>query len=927
MMFLMKSLKVVFVLIMTLMCLPVYSAFDIEKGMKVGDSKLSYINPSHIISADDTPSGEILRNPKVTGKVIDFTLKTSFRLKRIRLKRARGLSNRLYFLIWKKGETIPIINSISIPNKSKYKESEVINRELSPGEYQIAVVGQCYGKPRYGRSRYIGWRQQCNSYFGFDDFQFKGIRLVGKKIKNAVTHYRIQHPSSALTCDVASIDVQACKNKVTDKFCNVADVSTTVKLRIDNRSSQTVNIVHGRATVGNLALLSPGVMRLSVNSEGNTYCNDASVAGACKINFTDLGLKFSSNANTYVAIGNQIAGVSIDSLYLQALENDGSGTCKVLETDDSNFNIGLNCVEPDKCTVRNFNIGNTAIGKNGNKSRVKLTAVKPGIFKIPASVYHDAGKIRLVASHSFKNGVEARGESNSFVVRPDRFLVQATSSTGSDLTATTNNLSIYTQIAAKPFTFEVSAVSADGNTTLNYHPSTKPKIGIKITRKIPNNNGVEGIFDYAAEENKTTALDAGWQTANLTLFNNGVSSFKNAAYNEVGVMQVNVRDTDYYGMTFSVDDNFSDDTKGTEIGRFIPSHFELVSSKVDNYVGARGYFRNGYDYVFPDGLSSYVAGTTVLQPKDGNVYECRAWPNNGYCVQWNEGSNQYEPGVGRNWEMAWILLTSPSIGAVFTYMDQPELRFGYRLEAQNSLGFVTHNYDGAFNADVTFSVEVSGLRNRFFSDRLEEFKGIWVDGVYQPDNIFDDGYFSRLASGPDGPIMNTLFGISITDLDGVLLNDTDMPANAELPAAKTLSAQTSELRYGRWTVADGYGPISNDFATTMQLEYFNGKNFIKNNDDTKTDFDFVKATLTNISLGGALPALSGTGNFTNGITQGLIIAAPNRSGEVKLDYTVDNWFKYNWEGSETGAVQSPSANIVFGFFRSNDRVIYRRRLN
>jgi len=911
MMFFMKPLKVIFILVMALVCSPVYSAFNIKQGMKIGDSRSSYINPSHIISADDTPAAEILRNPKIIGNVIDFTLKTSFKLKKIRLTRARGLSNRLYFLIWRKGEAIPIINSIS--NENKYRDSEVINQELSPGDYQIVVVGQCYG-----RFRYIGWKQQCNSYYGFDDFSFKGIKLVGKKIKNVVTHYRIQHPSSALTCEVANIVIQACKNKVADKFCNVADVSKTVKLRIDNSSFQNVNLLHGRATVGNLALLSPGVMRLSVNSEGNTYCNDANVAGACKINFTDLGLKFSSNANTYAEIGNQIAGGSIDSLYLQALENDGSGTCKVLETESSNFNIGLNCVEPDKCTVRDFNIGNTAIGKGGNKSKVKLTAVKPGIFKIPKSAYYDAGKIRLVASYSFENDVEARGESNNFIVRPDRFLVQALSSAGLDLTETTNNVSTYKPIAATPFTFEVSAVGVDGNTTLNYQPSAKPKIGIKVTRKIPNNHGVEGVFDYAAKENQTTALDAVWQTANLTLFNHGVSSFKDAAYNEVGVMQVNVRDTDYYGMKFSVDDNFSDDTKGTEIGRFIPSHFELISSSVTNYVDT-----NNYNYQFPDSLTSYTAGTKVLQLKNGNIYQCKDAPFDGFCRQWSESANGYEPGIGFAWTQAWVLLESAPAVA-FTYMDQPELLFDYQLEAQNSAGFVTKNYNGDDKAKVSFIANSDGLD---LSHRLKDYGGAWINGVYRPGDMPDYGYFSRDSTGPDGPMMNTLFGIGITDKDDVVLNDLNLPATPDTATARMLSLQTSELRYGRWTIADGYGPISNDFATTMQIEYFNGTNFIKNNDDSITDFDFVDATLTDISLGGILPALSGNGNFTNGITQELIIAAPNRNGEVKLDYTVDNWFKYKWVDGHVGFDQSPSANIVFGFFYGNDRVIYRRRLN
>jgi chitin-binding protein len=59
------------------------------------------------------------------------------------------------------------------------------------------------------------------------------------------------------------------------------------------------------------------------------------------------------------------------------------------------------------------------------------------------------------------------------------------------------------------------------------------------------------------------------------------------------------------------------------------------------------------EFTFPEQLSSYKAGTLVMQPKTGKVYECKPWPYNGYCVQWSESANQFEPGVGTAWTMAW----------------------------------------------------------------------------------------------------------------------------------------------------------------------------------------------------------------------------------------------------------------------------------
>lgn len=61
-----------------------------------------------------------------------------------------------------------------------------------------------------------------------------------------------------------------------------------------------------------------------------------------------------------------------------------------------------------------------------------------------------------------------------------------------------------------------------------------------------------------------------------------------------------------------------------------------------------------YDETFPKNKSSYKAGTLVLQPKNGKVYQCKPFPYSGYCTQWSVNATQFEPGVGSNWQDAWI---------------------------------------------------------------------------------------------------------------------------------------------------------------------------------------------------------------------------------------------------------------------------------
>ena len=47
-------------------------------------------------------------------------------------------------------------------------------------------------------------------------------------------------------------------------------------------------------------------------------------------------------------------------------------------------------------------------------------------------------------------------------------------------------------------------------------------------------------------------------------------------------------------------------------------------------------------------------GGNILDPKNGKVYQCKPFPYRGWCSQWSASATQYEPGVGTNWQDAWI---------------------------------------------------------------------------------------------------------------------------------------------------------------------------------------------------------------------------------------------------------------------------------
>ena len=75
-----------------------------------------------------------------------------------------------------------------------------------------------------------------------------------------------------------------------------------------------------------------------------------------------------------------------------------------------------------------------------------------------------------------------------------------------------------------------------------------------------------------------------------------------------------------------------------------------------------------YDYVYPDSISFYTAGTRVLAT-DGNIYECKPWPYTGWC---SGAKTYYAPGTGLAWSQAWTL-----IGASGQVLPDPVAEYDY----------------------------------------------------------------------------------------------------------------------------------------------------------------------------------------------------------------------------------------------------------
>ncbi|MEZ5561268.1 MAG: LamG domain-containing protein [Pseudomonadales bacterium] len=286
-------------------------------------------------------------------------------------------------------------------------------------------------------------------------------------------------------------------------------------------------------------------------------------------------------------------------------------------------------------------------------------------------------------------------------------------------------------------------------------------------------------------------------------------------------------------------------------------------------------------------------------------------------------------------ELAFAVLSDGC--GTFTYMDQPALALDYRLQALNSLGAVTQNYDGALLgggavASLAYVAENAddGVDR---SGRLSAVVGTWRSGevlVSQPDLSF-----ARLAA-PDGPFESLQLGLVVTDpLDPVALAGLDMNAltSGDCVAAGSCSAQSlgtpARLRFGRLAVLPAYGPEDLDLAVGLQAEWFDGAAFAPNSDDGCSVYTGAAAALSGFAgnLDSGETVVTGPLTSASLLAGGadpdlpLLLSAPGFGNEGAVDVALDvaPWLEFDWSGSGT---QDPTGTATFGRYRGHDRIIF-----
>ncbi len=693
----------------------------------------------------------------------------------------------------------------------------------------------------------------------------------------SVQLFQFTHDGNGITCQSEPVSIVACSTAA----CTSTDtsVNTSIDLVVSNGDSITVDIVNG---VGSTAFNYTDTSTPAILSSSADYlCTNTSLSNSlgqtdadCGLNFTDAGFVFST-------IGNQIAGVGYNGITITAVEANETGACSALFTSPTQVGLAMRYVAPNTTTSNTYTIGGTSINKStfapSTYTNINLNFSASGVATLPENIYYDAGQIslyayKLIPASGNQVEVDIAGNSNSFWVRPDRFVITSPLAGASGIHA-----------AGDDFNYEVNAVNRQGTTTSNYRPSSN--VQASAVRVMPtSNDATNGTFTFADSlGGQVVTTSESFSDVNFDFQDIGIATISTAAYSEVGSISFDVRDNNYAGLGLVVD------ADAIVLGRFTPKYFEQTVIEHGEITG-----------------------------------QCGAWAYSGQLT-----------GVGGNGAISYSVAPTLSIVAKNADGDTTlnYRNFGsgdnHSFLSNSSVAVISPTEDLASGAESTPLLLSGTLFEGMLTQKLDEFSAV-VSGEFTYTFSTDDHYvYTRDLNAVVTPF-NAQFDIavdSITDSDGItatVFNNVELRGSTEIRFGRLLL----ENSYGPETSA-----LAQVFKT-QYLTNVATMAFTDNNEDSCSAIlvDDANWAFTDNDTSGGLTASDigkdgSDGTMLTGEFDGISLRSTNsEQGSVNVEYLTPDWLKFDWNGD---GVYDNNANAVatFGRYRGNDRIIYWREVN
>lgn len=325
---------------------------------------------------------------------------------------------------------------------------------------------------------------------------------------------------------------------------------------------------------------------------------------------------------------------------------------------------------------------------------------------------------------------------------------------------------------------------------------------------------------------------------------------------------------------------------------------------------------------FTAGANSYLSHTLVSTPSHefGRFYPADFFINNVSSGRYGDANTGFSY-IGE--------LDASNAGGI-KYSTAPQ----FDLVARNAQGVPVKNYlVGSFNKSPL--PVINATSSILGADGLTDLT--ITSGFNAPSSVYDNATgISRVSlSGSDHFVYDHAGNAMIAPFtNDIQLNINDYVDSDGVSLANALSINPvgGEIRFGRMWLSNGYGPETLPLTQIWQTQYFDGNDFIINQNDNATTYDLSDIgaiTITDVGSpsdpyqsSDSTPSgeLGDTGTFVAGEIKVNWSAPTNqRYGKFKFPYAGPPWLQFDWNGT---GFEDPEAEISFGQYRGHDKIIY-----
>ncbi|WP_158525316.1 LamG domain-containing protein [Glaciecola sp. KUL10] len=688
-----------------------------------------------------------------------------------------------------------------------------------------------------------------------------------------VHHYEIIHPSTALTCDVADVEIKACANASCSQLYSQA-VTLTLSPSAGWNGANPISF--SGSTTTSISNASEANVSLSiVNPDASVTCSNG-----CDIDFSDAGFRFidSVTGNILSQPHTLVAQTNMSGIAIQAVKND-AGVCAPVLSGSQSVDISYTCDDsgvytysPGVC-VSPF-AGVPVSGASTSSGSINMTFNSSSTATFAGYSYADVGRLQIRVS-SIIDGADISAAELTLHSIPESLSVNAT---------TSNPI-----IADEPFSFEVSALGALGDVMPSYQANQLQTDFRRIAPTHTSSKEANFTIQNSVSVSSIDESSSSFQTLGATSFSSGRLSSSQSKIDEVGNFSVAFRDQDYLGSEIN--------SNTLSFSRVIPAYFDLSLdapiSIADQCSNTFSYIGQALDFETTPNINvtAYSADGSITQNYSDDDWLLRP------------SQSVYSSGVSLDDQSVYSgSLSVVDVGTGMSLADYTEFT-GKGTMSFSSMEFVYEKIANPSGADASpFDANLNlTLDKSIFTDS---------DGVcYQPD--FPNG-------GCADFVVNDISGTQLRYGRLNLIN-TFGPENDWL----FMPIQAEYLVNGTWLLNN------DDNCSSIALSQLTGDLSVSHDSQSETN---ISTLITNLSSTGTLmnglsdsldlrlspPSIAGVSVSGSAI----VTLIPQSNSGAWNDHLNIDW---DLDGDIDNA-DAPSAIATFGIFRGNDRIIHWREV-